>query len=328
MRALLLILFVSNSLFSQNLVPNGSFEIYNTCPYLNGQIGSCDGWYSPPIIYSTPDYFNVCDTTNAFGVPENFNGHSRQIAHTGNAYAGILCIQSFSDLREYIQVKLSQKLVNGFRYYVSFYVSLSEPSQYSISTIGAYLSKNDSIEVKSYMLDVQDYIKNENNVQLLDTSNWKIVQGSFIGKDDEEVLTIGNFKDDQNSYKTITGFGVTSASYYYIDDVCVSLNPTDCGIDTTGMYLGVEGEEKEVAKIEVFPNPAKDYLRLNYTIGDNSNLSSALENMLGQRILPSAAISSWGADNVNISGVANGVYLLKVMQHESIVDTRKIVINR
>jgi OOP family OmpA-OmpF porin len=65
-----------------NLVPNPSFEIYNTCPNSGGQITYATGWFTATL--GSPDYFNSCSA--GYGVPSNGFGYSN--AQDGNAYAG------------------------------------------------------------------------------------------------------------------------------------------------------------------------------------------------------------------------------------------------
>jgi OOP family OmpA-OmpF porin len=92
------LLLCCSQLKAQNLVPNPSFEDYNNCPssISNGypiayspayhNFPTALYWVTPLI--TTPDYFNICDTTKqGHGVPDNSAGF--QIPHSGNAYAGM-----------------------------------------------------------------------------------------------------------------------------------------------------------------------------------------------------------------------------------------------
>src|SRR5437764_856653 len=42
-----------------NLVPNPSFEIYDTCPDNASQVNRVINWFS---CYTTPDYYNTCSS--------------------------------------------------------------------------------------------------------------------------------------------------------------------------------------------------------------------------------------------------------------------------
>src|SRR4051812_34171298 len=73
--------------FSQDLVANSGFEIYEKCPGDFSQASSefkVDQWQSASA--GTPDYFNSCSVGNA-DVPHNWAGVSD--AYAGQAYTGI-----------------------------------------------------------------------------------------------------------------------------------------------------------------------------------------------------------------------------------------------
>ena len=68
-----IILFVMLNLFqhynsnAQNLVPNGDFEFYTSCPNYYGQITKAFPWYD--LSNSTTEYFNTCANDSFAGVP-------------------------------------------------------------------------------------------------------------------------------------------------------------------------------------------------------------------------------------------------------------------
>src|ERR1035437_7061145 len=75
----------------QNIVPNPSFEIHDSCPTGVTQIDRSTGWCS---YGQTPDYFNSCNN-NQVSVPGNYAGY--QNALTGNAYSGFLTYARFAN---------------------------------------------------------------------------------------------------------------------------------------------------------------------------------------------------------------------------------------
>lgn len=70
-----------------NLVSNGSFENYSSCPTGFGSIALAVGWLNPS--NSTPDYFNSCYTFADHFADVPLNCLAYQDARTGDAYAGI-----------------------------------------------------------------------------------------------------------------------------------------------------------------------------------------------------------------------------------------------
>src|SRR5688572_29655700 len=109
--SVIILLLASRICIAQNLVSNGSFENYSTCPGNSGQITKAVGWF---YTNGSPDYFDTCAfISTTVGVPSNFAGF--QYAATGGAYAGALCYGSFSptylpDFREFLTGTLSQPL--------------------------------------------------------------------------------------------------------------------------------------------------------------------------------------------------------------------------
>lgn len=201
---------------SQNLIPNPSFEIYDTCPYNSGQLNFAQPWFSANS--GTPDYFNTCNT-GFFNIPSNLIGY--QYARTGNAYSGFgfYSTLSSSSWREYIEIELPDTLESAKKYCLSFYVSLANNSKYGISNIEAYFSNS----VISYSglnyLNVYAQVKNDSSNILLDTTNWILISGNFTATGGEKYLTIGNFHNNANStIDSITG-NFQPDAYYYIDDV-------------------------------------------------------------------------------------------------------------
>lgn len=216
---------------SQNLVPNYSFEQYDTCPYSSSQIKFATPWFQPNFggIGGSTDYYNICDSFNLWaGIPYNNLGY--QHAKTGVAYTGIGVSYNdgLSNGREYLEVKLTDALIAGKKYCIQFYVSLADKSKYAIDAIGVYFSVDSALYYSndfSYM-PVQPQFVNSGNI-ISDTSNWSLISGEIIANGGEEFITIGNFYPDSlTSVDTLSG---TWPSYYYIDDISVYL----CDCDTT-----------------------------------------------------------------------------------------------
>ncbi len=149
---------IFSSLFSQNLVPNPSFEIFTNCPLGPSTLGTdVPPWSTPDT--ATPDYYNSCYTQilpimPSMDVPSNIQGY--QNARTGVAYAGIISAENtFSmnvDYREYIQIQLTSPLVVGTNYCIEFYWSLADISPHYVQEIGVYLSSTQTNLLQSTTL--------------------------------------------------------------------------------------------------------------------------------------------------------------------------------
>lgn len=213
---------------SQNLVKNPSFEAYHECPNTLGTFNEHVKSWSTPTAGST-DYFNTCSAI--MSAPENFNGI--QHPKDGKAYSGMY-FYAPGDYREYIQVALKNKLREGKKYELSFYISLAEGSDFAVKDFGVVCSyKQIALETKkalskgrlfsikgnkSYSFEINHLDFHE------DKSNWLKISTSFIAKGYEKYLLIGNLRNNKLTRKVQTKRRETKkGAYYYIDMVSLSI---------------------------------------------------------------------------------------------------------
>jgi OOP family OmpA-OmpF porin len=227
-KILLILTMISSKSYSQdNLVPNPSFEQYDTCPDNAGQIEYAIPW-TIPLKTNTPDFFNSCNTGN-FSVPSNFAGY--EFARTGEAYAEIGTdvfnpINPLSDShREYIQIELLRKLVAGTSYCIKFYVSACDSANYISDNIGIYFSQNEIHDTVTPYESPLPYVPQfENSAHLDKRHGWTEVLGKFNALGDERFIVIGNFRDHNSTNSTYTGWSVGNIHFvaqYYIDDISI-----------------------------------------------------------------------------------------------------------
>jgi outer membrane protein OmpA-like peptidoglycan-associated protein len=222
---LFVFLFFAENSFAQNLVPNGSFEEFFSCPgsYNYGTDGKlAPGWFSAN--RGTPDLFNSCSKGDA-GVPVNWAGQSK--AYSGAGYAGIYCYTK-NGYREYVQTEFMEPLQAGGKYYIEFYYKLSSNSKYSIDRIGLYLDDSAKRRTDDFVI----YSKPTYELLLASaytrtTGIWAKCGYTHLAKGGERYLTIGNFSNNQQTRTFHITFSkakeplLDQAAYYLIDDVKV-----------------------------------------------------------------------------------------------------------
>jgi gliding motility-associated-like protein len=241
------------SAFSQiNLIPNPSFENYDSIPYNFDQLKFCNNWYRT---FGTADYFSAFSPTacssNSYGIAKiPLNAAGFQQSKSGNFYAGLL---NFGDLPassgwppfsmsfESIGAQLNQPLLSNHVYNFSLNYSLANfsglvnnnfsalftASQYSLNT-GLFNPLSQSW---------YDFSINNMNPQVnfdttaylsTDTLNWTLFNQCFLANGGEKYMTIGNFRDKRyNKVQPVTSVysapcNSVSGSpycYLYIDDV-------------------------------------------------------------------------------------------------------------
>ena len=237
--------------YAQNLVPNPSFEDFNSCPISDSQISALLNWYSPT--QGSPDYFHSCNAGVFVGVPLNFPGS--QLAQTGEGYIGINVAYGIPaiDFREYAQVQLNSALTGGTDYFVSFNVSLSDTSNLATDDIGLFFSNDSLVDFNTFQsLSVTPQIENTQGNILSDPTIWYNISGNYTALGGEEYITIGNFKDASNTTTSIVYVNQLDSSgyfsYYYIDDVCITLDSLGCQSSLGVNEMNISSK-KELVKI-------------------------------------------------------------------------------
>lgn len=228
------LLFGAVAARAQNLVPNPSFETYSQCPDFPAQIGRATPWTMPT--NGTSDAYNAC-AGNDPNVSVPVNQFGNQAARTGSGYAGFILRNSTGgSYREYIEVPLTAPLAAGVAYNVSFYVSLSDQSQWAIDKFGAYLSVGPVGPVNTAsVLGLLPQVVNPAGNFITDKTGWTLVTGTYIALGSEDHLVIGNFADDAAT-TPVTGLGgFYNGAYYYIDDVSVVKVAAGCAAPPAGM---------------------------------------------------------------------------------------------
>lgn len=223
---------------TQNLVSNPGFEEHTGCPERNGDIKKCISWSSTSP-GSTPDYFHRCyrhGTTVGveIGVPQNSEGTRMPVS--GDAYVGLaLFFKKNYFNREYIQNKLLTPLEKGVKYNVSFYISLSDSSEFvsdhitvafSVTPNGIMASPPEALLTARHMVVIR-------NNELMRSKTWVKIQAEYTATGGEEYLIIGSFRSNMTykEYKRRLRRSVQDcknsecAAYYFIDEVFLSEAP-------------------------------------------------------------------------------------------------------
>lgn len=309
---------------AQNLVPNPSFEDTIGCPTCENELYQTAPWYNPTMM--SPDYFNTCSGGCPYpvGIPLNWRGY--QNAKTGAGYTGIAVASPYQFTgREYIGVKLNDSLQIGIKYYISFYISLSDSARYATDDIGIYVS-NDSVydpNIWDTLPYVPQIINPTGNI-LTDKNNWVQISGEFIAQGGEEYIYLGNFNSKTNTSLISVPNGGDSIYdpnnnivYYYVDDVCLSQNPDTCGITTNVQ------DNNWVSDFILYPNPVKNVLYIN--VNQNKNLRIEIINFLGDIIEQKELISY---DTIDLSFYPTALYIARITDEKNTIVYKKIVLTK
>jgi hypothetical protein len=306
---------------AQNLLPNHSFEVVDTCPLAYNFLYLASPWFNPNTIdYGTPDLFNACAPTG-FGVDVPTNSVGSQSPKTGNGYAGIACVVDTQNLREYIEVPLISPLISGQQYCIEFYVSLADKCSLATSNIGAYFSVDSLLDASSgnAISYVTPQISNANSNIIIDKVNWSKIFGTFIAQGGERFMSIGNFFSPVNTNTQSVSAGIFPLAYYYIDDIFV----TAC--DT--VLIGINEINNKKNNFNLFPNPNDGTMNFIYTLKEKENGAFEIYDISG-RIIQTYRLQT-GANNqlfINATQLNSGVYFYKVIIDGQIEKSDKLII--
>jgi len=321
MNFFLLILFTFHFAFcnAQNLVPNCSFEdTAGCCPQGLGNMQYVKGWVSCGTSISSPDYFNTYDTAYP-NVPYNTVGY--QWPATGNAYMGIaIYVKGLPNQKEFIGRNLTASLTIGQKYYISIKTSFTTDQYemgYAANKLGvlfstvAYSNAN-PVPVNNFAHIYTDSINT-------DSVNWTTVSSWFTADSTYSYINIGNFFNDVNT-DTVTFNDSLWGGYYYIDDVCVSVDSTKCSC-----VVGIS-VENQVSKndIKVFNDAYNAYVIIN--TNDIKNISLSLYDMFGREVKKTENISE-KIIRIDKDGLTNGIYILKIHYSNKIFVQKVILTN-
>lgn len=299
--------FVCSFTWAQNLVPNGSFEMVNGCPFTFSLFDTTVyNWFQPSI--GTADVFTPCGVPNGRSVPHNSVGF--QYPQHGDNYTGIvLYVAAIYNYREYIAVGLLDTLKSGVNYCLKFYVNLSDNFwSLPISNIGVHFSPDSIYQNNDDPLQVIPQFENFNGNFISDTIAWTLIKGNYTAIGGEKYIYIGNFSTDANT--VIDTNSIAGRTYIYIDNVqlyeCDSL-------------IGVE--ENKIEPIKIYPNPAQDFVSIdipkNYT---QAQLS--IYNLTGQLVSQKPIQSN---QNIPITELGNGMYIFVVQAGDRVWRERAVV---
>lgn len=170
-----------------------------------------DGWYSPT--KATPDVFARCSQN--CGHMKNWMDPN--VSYNSDHYIGIIAQQKGKDFSEYIQTKLSEKLVAGKFYRVKFDVYWPKNSDGIPSGLEILLTNSKISSKKEKYISASHVVTSTFSFDSLQKGVWETVEYEFKATGQESFLTIGKF--NHSSSLKMVGASNYNYCYYFIDNV-------------------------------------------------------------------------------------------------------------
>jgi len=290
-----------------NIIPNGSFEEIDSCPDGNmcgGQVELATPWFEP--INCTSDLFHECSngicSIPAFGDIYPYHGVSMSAIGLFGAAGG--------ERREYISVELTNFLTQDSMYELSVRLHFSGGDGISVGSIGAFFSQDSMVDysLNHYLYELPAQLQRNPDSIMSDSNIWYEWKDTLVAMGGEKFMMLGNFLSDANTphYQPSWNTG----SFYFID--MVELMPISKPNSTGELSMD----------FALSPNPTADVLRIDY----NGNLNPTAVRLLtveGRQVLA----APWSSE-LNLSGLADGLYLLQVAFGNGAVGTERVVVQR
>lgn len=207
---LILTLWLSgHSAYAQELIPNGGFEKYTTCPYQDNLLSEAAPWYNPN--RATPDFYHRCLPTNQMQLPP----------HSGQGIGRLFMDQGWA---EYFGTPLLSPLIAGEAYQFEMALAAEFPARYPSRSFGAYFSAQPLMSTDKILFPVRPQVYDTQVKTFTKAFTWEIIAGCFVAKGGEQFATIGNFNELPP---------LLSAYYLFADDISLKQIKLNLGNDTT-----------------------------------------------------------------------------------------------
>jgi len=313
---ILLMIMKLNLSFSQNLVPNPSFESIINCPFTVSQVDFAEDWVS---FGQSPDYYSFCSNVNS-GVSIPYNVAGYQFPSHGSAYMGI---QTFftPGTREFFGCQLTDTLILGTRYFFSMKVVCSYGDfQHGVAAACASSKLGVRFSTVQYSINNSTPINNFAHIWtdsiLRDTVNWTIISGSFIADSSYSYLSIGNYFDDSHTdtVQFISGYG---RAYYLVDEICLTSDSGNC-----------ESISNTIEKINnenlIDFDPSLNLINFNFNVKINY---VQIYNIVGELYYNQCNYQLLNCKPIEIIKFKSGVYIVCVGLNKGMISKKIIKIN-
>ncbi|MBX2875724.1 MAG: OmpA family protein, partial [Saprospiraceae bacterium] len=133
------------------------------------------------------------------------------------------CKSGIMQCREYIEVKLEERLVPCATYYLEFWLN-PVANSIRVNNFGAAVLDKPYLDPYAELLEGVDLVLNEDSIVGGAPNQWHKVSGTFVAESPALFLIIGNFFSDDETLAQKTASSIPY-SFYLLDDVLLRRVP-------------------------------------------------------------------------------------------------------
>lgn len=297
--------FCPTLVFGQNLVPNGSFELFTESCEFGLNYTMLANWERVECA-EKPDVGHEC-----YGAIPN-TGIGFQYAQNGSAMISSATARFHvtgtlpeGNPQTYATVDLVEPLVAGQHYCLRLWVNRADSSNYRTSVLHAFLWYGVPTVCNYNDTAWDTYAAVTFDISEVDTVDWTMLEGGFTATGSESNLTIGAFQTPeemdtvfvQNDYDEQGMFAI-----YFIDN-----------IELWSCEVGVH-EFSDGIPMRIHPNPASDNLWVE--LEGSSRYALEAQDATGRKVLAdqlSAGSFAAGKHRLDVSRLSPGRYVLRAI---------------
>ncbi|MBI3520075.1 MAG: T9SS type A sorting domain-containing protein, partial [Bacteroidetes bacterium] len=206
-----------------------------------------------------------------------------------------------------------QNSIYGASFKIAYEVAKVKPNSEKMIFINSWMGNINSTKIKFSHID--------RTQGLLDASVVRITHSDVTGYG-----KVGTFQFVLNDTQTSQSMGVSiiDADKVNTGAIITPLIPGQDSIIVVPNSVATYVTENTVNEVSVYPNPASDYVKVNFGNIGNATCKLELSAMDGKVILTKTA--SGNRYTLNLQGVAKGVYALKITMEDGSNKVFKLVI--
>jgi len=130
------------------------------------------------------------------------------------------------------------------------------------------------------------------------------------------------FTSNYTGYVAFRFFAANNTTPLYIDDVQITEDVFTLGTDTQKML------DKSQAKVYVYPNPVAALLKIDFDSQTGQQVTVRVIDLQGQVVITKKQLAIYGKNTIelNLSALANGIYLIKTTENNINYNTAKVLV--
>lgn len=194
---------------------------------------------------------------------------------------------------------------------------IQDDCRWSVDGVGMLFTMNPYSQV-NYM-----HVPNRSALHLtepsLDTVEWTTVSGAYVPDSAYRHVVLGGlFNDGLVTAVQFNPNGNINRAFAFIDDICVSYNPNDCGIETSL-------DEYDRTRFHTFPNPFTTDMHVSVSGPAHLGMEVCLQDLVGRVVWSGRVQPGRSFFTIDGSHLPEGVYVVSGKRTGEVIPSAIVV---